>query len=128
MAVPEYPYEDGKGFAFEVGLDHPLLLPLAGDARPHWTLENFVQAVKQAKDGRIAIMRPSAPDTAHDWVSTQQQNFAAYMKYLKLNHFQVIALHNLKRFAPIDLMPDDPLEVIRRRQAELREAITESSR
>ena len=32
--APEYPYKEGRGFAYEPGLDHPLLVPTAGDARP----------------------------------------------------------------------------------------------
>ncbi len=127
--APEYPYEDGNGFAFEAGLDHPLLLPSAGDARPNWTLANFTRAVEQAKQGRIAIVQfHGAPDTAHDWVSTQQQNFAAFMKYLKLNDFQVIALRDLRRFTLTDSIPADPQEIIRSRQAELLKAKPEVSR
>src|SRR4051812_757986 len=38
---PEYAYEDGRGVAYEPGLDHPLLVPTTGDARPTWTLENL---------------------------------------------------------------------------------------
>lgn len=45
---PEYPYEGGRGFAYEPGLDHPLLIPSAGDARPAWELEDFIRAVQQA--------------------------------------------------------------------------------
>src|SRR5579863_3824941 len=29
--APEYPYQEGKGFAYEPGFDHPLLIPSAGD-------------------------------------------------------------------------------------------------
>ena len=43
--APEYPYEEGKGVAYEPGLDHPLLIPSAGDARPNWELANFKRAV-----------------------------------------------------------------------------------
>jgi len=32
--APEYPYQEGRGFAYEPGLDHALLVPSAGDARP----------------------------------------------------------------------------------------------
>ena len=39
--VPEYPYEWGRGSAFEPEKDHPLLIPSAGDARPDWTVVNF---------------------------------------------------------------------------------------
>lgn len=38
---PEYPYKEGRGFAYEPGLDHPLLVPSAGDARPGWTLDDL---------------------------------------------------------------------------------------
>ena len=51
--APEYAYENGRGFAYEPGVDHPLLIPSAGDARPDWTLEDFKRAVDQAHDGRI---------------------------------------------------------------------------
>ena len=53
------------------GLDHPLLVPSAGDARPDWTLDDFIRAVEQARYGRIAVLQfHGVPDTAHDWVST----------------------------------------------------------
>ena len=45
--APEYPYKEGRGFAYEPGLDHPLLIPSAGDARPDWQLEDFIRAVRQ---------------------------------------------------------------------------------
>ena len=45
------------GFAYEPGLDHPLLIPTAGDARPNWTLEDFKRAVNQAQSGRIAVLQ-----------------------------------------------------------------------
>ena len=121
--APEYAYEEGRGFAFEPGRDHPLLLPSAGDARPHWSLPNFIQAVQQATGGSVAILQfHGVPDTAHDWVSTQQQNFEAYMKYLKLNNFQVIALRDLSHYQRCQSTPSDPLQVIHLRQAELQAA------
>ena len=54
---PEYPYKEGKGFAYEPGLDHPLLIPSAGDARPDWTIDQFIAAVEQARRGRIAVLQ-----------------------------------------------------------------------
>src|SRR5262245_38039624 len=67
---PEYEYKQGKGFAYEPGLDHPLLIPSAGDARPDWSLEDFVAAVEKTGRGRIAVLQfHGVPDTAHDWVS-----------------------------------------------------------
>lgn len=118
--APEYPYENGQGFAFEPGKDHPLLLPSAGDARPKWTLPDFVRAVEQAKVGRIAILQfHGAPDTAHDWVSSSQQNFEMYMHYLATNQFKVIALRDLEQFANCTDEPDDAKAIINARQAML---------
>lgn len=115
--APEYPYEQGQGFAYEPGQDHPLLLPSAGDARPKWTLEDFLRAVHQAKAGKVAILQfHGVPDTAHDWVSTQQQNFEAYMNYLAVEKYRVIALRDLAGYAGCDQRPEDPLAVIQARK------------
>ncbi|MCA9029228.1 MAG: polysaccharide deacetylase family protein, partial [Planctomycetaceae bacterium] len=97
--APEYPYEEGNGFAYQPGLDHPLLLPSAGDARPNWQLANFVRAVQQAKDGRIAVLQfHGVPDTAHSWVNLDQHDFEAFMKYLSLNDYKVIAMRDLAKY------------------------------
>jgi peptidoglycan/xylan/chitin deacetylase (PgdA/CDA1 family) len=78
--APEYDYREGRGFAYESGLDHPLLIPSAGDARPDWTLENFIAAVEQARHGRIAVLQfHGVPDTAHAWVNTSVEQFDGYM-------------------------------------------------
>lgn len=117
---PEYPYEKGQGFAFEPGSDHPLLLPSAGDARPKWTLDDFQRAVEQAREGRIAIMQfHGAPDTAHEWVNSPQQNFEAYMHFLALHQYKVIALRDLQKYGGTRTEPADPMEVIRARQQTL---------
>lgn len=121
--APEYPYERGRGFAFERGRDHSLLIPSAGDARPDWTMADFVRAVSQAKDGRIAVLQfHGVPDTAHSWVNSPQQQFEAYMKYLSLNDYQVIALRDLKRYVSVRDDPADPLKVIQLRQANRQQA------
>ncbi len=105
--APEYPYTEGRGFAYQPHEDHPLLLPSAGDSRPVWTMDNFLPAVSQAKDGRIAILQfHGVPDTAHHWVSTPPEQFEAFMKYLHLNGFKVIALRDLAKYVD----PDRPTE------------------
>jgi peptidoglycan-N-acetylglucosamine deacetylase len=120
--APEYPYENGQGFAFQPGADHPLLLPSAGDARPKWTLDDFIRAAEQARDGRVAILQfHGAPDTAHNWVSTEQQNFEAYMHYLATHEYKVIALRDLGKYAGTDIEPTDPLTVIQDRKKVLQE-------
>jgi peptidoglycan/xylan/chitin deacetylase (PgdA/CDA1 family) len=54
---PEYPYKEGNGFAYEPGLDHRLLIPSAGDARPGWTLAD--PARTEPASGLGSAMRPS---------------------------------------------------------------------
>ena len=121
--APEYPYDEGRGFAFEPGQDHPLLIPSAGDARPKWSLPDFIRAVQQARDGRIAVLQfHGVPDTAHDWVSSNQQNFEAYMKYLKLEDYRVIALRDLHEYVDPNAVPADANAVIEARRKSMEAA------
>ncbi len=118
--APEYPYEQGQGFAYCPGQDHPLLLPSAGDARPKWTLDDFVRAVDQAQVGKIAILQfHGVPDTAHSWVNTEQSMFEAYMSYLAQNRFKVIALSDLARYRGTDSVVANPLAIIDARKEQL---------
>jgi peptidoglycan/xylan/chitin deacetylase (PgdA/CDA1 family) len=115
--APEHPYKDGRGFAYEPGLDHPLLVPTAGDARPHWTLDDLRRAAAQARHGKIAVLQfHGVPDTAHDWVNTKSEQFEAYVKYLADNGYKVIALRDLARYVDPDVTPGDPFGVIEDRK------------
>ena len=114
---PEYPYKEGQGFAYEPGLDHPLLIPSAGDARPGWTLDDLKRAVGQAREGKVAVLQfHGVPDSAHDWVTTSQKQFEEYLKYLADNKFQVIALRDLAKYVDPYVVPTDPWGVIKDRQ------------
>jgi peptidoglycan/xylan/chitin deacetylase (PgdA/CDA1 family) len=114
--APERPYEKGRGFAFEPGQDHPLLIPSAGDARPAWTLDDFKEAVSQARGGRIAVLQfHGVPEGEHPWVNTPRERFEEYMKYLHDEGFRVIALRDLARHVDPKSEPADPWAVIRRR-------------
>ena len=118
--APEHAYEHGKGFAYEPGLDHPLLIPSAGDARPHWTLENFKAAVHQAQLGKIAVIQfHGVPDRAHAWVHTPRERFEEYMEYLADNDYTVIALRDLSRFVDPTIAPNNHAEVIEDRKRRL---------
>jgi peptidoglycan-N-acetylglucosamine deacetylase len=118
--APEYPYEEGNGFAFEPGRDDPLLLPSAGDARPFWTLENLKRATNQASHGRIAILQfHGTPDLEHPWVNTPRERFDEYMKYLHDNHFRVIALRDLATYVDWRQRSDDPWKIIEQRKHQL---------
>jgi len=114
---PEFPYKEGNGFAYEPGLDHPLLIPSAGDARPAWTRNDFKRAVNQARHGKIAVLQfHGVPDTAHNWVTTSQEQFEKYMKHLADNRFKVIALRDLAKYIDPDVGPADPWGVIEDRK------------
>jgi peptidoglycan/xylan/chitin deacetylase (PgdA/CDA1 family) len=116
--APEFPYKEGRGFAYEPGLDHALLVPSAGDARPAWTLADFKAAVAQAKHGRIAVLQfHGVPDTAHAWVNSTKEQFEAYMKYLADNKFTVIAMRDLAKFVDPAVNPNDPFGVIEDRKS-----------
>ena len=111
--TPEFVYEMGKGVALEPGLDHPLLIPTAGDARPDWVFDDFLRAVLQAELGRIAVLQfHGVPDGAHDWVSTSVDRFRVYMHYLKANGFKVIALRDLDQYIDRGMKPKDAEGVI----------------
>jgi hypothetical protein len=115
--APEYAYKEGRGFAFEPGLDHPLLIPSAGDARPAWGLDDFKRAVAQARHGKIAVLQfHGVPDTAHDWVKTTREQFESYLKYLADHGFKVIALRDLANYVDPSLTPNDPWGVIEDRK------------
>jgi peptidoglycan/xylan/chitin deacetylase (PgdA/CDA1 family) len=120
--APEYPYEEGNGFAYEPGRDHPLLLPSAGDARPAWTIENLKRAVSQARNGRIAILQfHGAPDVEHPWVHTPPERFAEYMKYLHDEGYKVIALRGLAKYIDWTQKPADAWRVIEERKGALKQ-------
>ena len=114
---PEYSYEVGGGFAYEPGLDHPLLLPTTGDARPKWTLDNLKTAVNQARHGRIAILQfHGVPDTAHDWVSVRQKDFETYLQFLADEKYTVIAMRDLAKYVDPNVTPANPQGVMEDRK------------
>jgi peptidoglycan-N-acetylglucosamine deacetylase len=115
--APEYPYEEGNGFAYEPGRDHPLLIPSAGDARPAWTLDNLKRAVSQATNGKIAILQfHGEPDVEHPWVHTPPERFDEYMKYLHDEGFKAIAMRDLATYVDWHQKPADPWKVIEERK------------
>lgn len=114
---PEHPYKEGRGFAYEPGLDHPLLVPTAGDARPTWTLDDLKAAVSQARGGKIAVLQfHGVPDTAHDWVTTKKEQFEAFVKYLADEKYTVIAMRDLAKYVDPAVVPSDPFGVIEDRK------------
>ena len=118
--APEFPYEAGRGSAYEPGNDHPLLIPTAGDARPNWTLENFKRAADLAHGGKIAVLQlHGVPDRDHPWVHTPPEQFQRYLEYLHTNHFTVIRLRDLGRYVDPEITPADPMKIIEERKAKI---------
>jgi peptidoglycan/xylan/chitin deacetylase (PgdA/CDA1 family) len=121
--APEHAYDLGRGFAYEPGADHPLLLPSAGDARPNWTLDDFRRAVEQARDGKIAVLQfHGVPDIEHPWVNSLPARFEEFMQFLRAEGYKVIALRDLERYVDPGQAPANPVAVIERRQAAVKKA------
>ncbi len=120
--APEFEYKEGRGSAYEPGLDHPLLVPSTGDVRPNWKLEDLKLALAQAKHGKIAVLQfHGVPDTAHDWVSTKKEQFEAFMDHLAKEKYTVIALRDLAKYVDPKVIPTDPWGVIEDRKRLLAE-------
>ena len=84
--APEFPYngEGARGPVYDPNSDHPLLIPTTGFSGPDWDFEDFVWAVKQARDGKIAVLTfHGVPDLDHPWVHTDPEVFEKYMDYLR---------------------------------------------
>jgi peptidoglycan-N-acetylglucosamine deacetylase len=118
---PEYPYAQGHGVSVEPGLDHPYLLPSAGDARPTWQLDDLERAVSQARDGKVSILQfHGVPDTAHAWVSSPEERFESYLRFLAKEKYQVISLRELARYIDPSRVPEDPMQIIEERTARIK--------
>ena len=96
--APEFPYdgEGARGPAYNPTQHHPLLIPTTGASGPHWSFDDFMWALDQAKDGNIAVLTfHGVPDVEHPWVHTEPAQFEAYMAHLAENDYSVIALRDL---------------------------------
>lgn len=107
---PEVPYgELDAGPGYIPGKHHHLLIPTTCDGYPDMNLEQFINVLESVDKNEIAVLQfHGVPDVAHPWVNTSQEQFKAYMDYLKRNDYQVIAMKDLHRFLP-DEVPDDPM-------------------
>ncbi len=116
--MPEFDYESGRGAAYQPGDDHPLLIPSAGDAKPQWELADFIRAVEQAGQGRIAVLQfHGVPDRAHPWVNTSPEKFDAFMNYLASHKYRVVALRDLAKYVDSTIEPADAFRIVEERKA-----------
>lgn len=117
--APEYPYETGRGRGYEPEVDHPLLIPTAADARPTWTLEDFVRGVEKATAGRIAVIQfHGVPEGEHPWVNTPRELFEKCIEWLAANDYRAVALRDLERWVDPAVLPEHPWNVIGARACE----------
>ncbi|MBN8729448.1 MAG: polysaccharide deacetylase family protein [Acidobacteria bacterium] len=59
-----------------------------------------LNALRQARDGRVVVLTlHGVPDTAHPWVNTPPELFREYLDFLRDNHYTVIAMRDLDRYA-----------------------------
>lgn len=81
--------------------DNPLVMP--GYTMLDTNKVLIYGALKQAKAGKILVLTiHGVPDTAHPWVNTSPALFEEYLKYLKDNHYEVIAMRDLNTYIDID--------------------------
>lgn len=81
--------------------DQPLLMP--GFTTHSEKADAAYEIIKQAKDGKIAVLTiHGVPDDAHPWVTTSPEIFEGYLKYLKENHYKVIAMRDLDKYINTD--------------------------
>ncbi|MCZ6675554.1 MAG: polysaccharide deacetylase family protein [Verrucomicrobia bacterium] len=117
---PEYPRGGERGFPYEQGLDHPLLIPSAAIPRPEYTFEEFVETLKGARDGKAVVLQfHGVPEGEHPWVHVPRETFERFMAYLHEHDFQVIAVRDLARYADWRIEPKDPMAVVEARKAKL---------
>ncbi|MEC7867906.1 MAG: polysaccharide deacetylase family protein [Candidatus Poribacteria bacterium] len=98
---PEFPHESegGRGPAYDPNIHHRLLIPTTGASGPNWSFDDFVWAVEQAKDEKIAILTfHGVPALEHPWVNTFPDDFKVYMDFLNDHGFTVIALRDLSKY------------------------------
>lgn len=119
---PEYPRGGERGFPYEPGLDHPLLIPSAGIPRPGYTYEDFIETLEGARDGKAVVLQfHGVPEGEHPWVHVSRWTFEQFMVYLHEHDFQVIALRDLAKYVDPSIEPNDPMAIVEMRKAKLAE-------
>ena len=143
--TPESPGElsDFHGPAYDPKQDHPHLIPTTllwysafdadstsgreiygGGLEQGTSFEDFVTAMKLARNGKIAVITLHGVPDYYSHCSVDPKAFAKCMKYLHDNGYTVIALRDLAKYVDPDNQPDDPYEPIRRRIQRMKTSAT----
>lgn len=91
----------GGARPFDPAKDEPLLMPQVFDSKPGVKFEQFVAAIAQARDGKIAVLTfHGVPDVQHPWVNTEPAIFEKYLEHLKEQGCTVIAVRDMAKYLP----------------------------
>ena len=99
--APEFDYDKdgGRGPAYDPEIHNPLLIPTTGASGPQFDFDDFLWALDQSRDGRIAVLTfHGVPDLDHPWVHTDPDQFERYVAHLRDNKFTVVALRDLDNY------------------------------
>ena len=115
--APEYFYSDkgDRGPVYDPQVDHPLLIPTTGSSGPAWDFNDFLWAVKQARNGKIAVLTFHGVPDVYPHCSTTEAQFTRYVEYLHQNNYTVIALRDLAQYVDPTHAPPDPYRLIYQR-------------
>ena len=87
----------GWNRCYDPTVDHPYLVPSFDIAGTNEL--KVINYLKQAAPGKIAVLTiHGVPDLIHPWVNTPPELFRNYMRFLKDNHYTVIAMRDLARY------------------------------
>jgi peptidoglycan-N-acetylglucosamine deacetylase len=90
----------GGGRPYDPLKDHPLLVP--SWATDSTNKEEIMQALEQARDGKIVVLTiHGVPDIEHPWVDTPQTLFKEYLQYFSDNRFNVLSMKGLERYVNV---------------------------
>ena len=87
----------GGGRAYDPRTDDPRLVPSFSTTGTN--AERVLDALRQARDGRIVVLTiHGVPDTAHPQVKTPPELFERYLRFLRDEHYTVIAMRDLAKY------------------------------
>jgi peptidoglycan/xylan/chitin deacetylase (PgdA/CDA1 family) len=87
---------------YDPATDSPFVIP--GFTTRATNKPTIDSAIQKAINGKIIVLTiHGVPDDAHPWVNTPPSIFEGYLKYLKENHYKVIALRDLKKYINTDV-------------------------
>lgn len=90
----------GGGRPYDPLKDHPLLVP--SWATNSTNKEEIMQALGQAKDGKIVVLTiHGVPDIEHPWVDTPPALFNEYLQYFSDHDFNVLSMKELERYVNV---------------------------